>query len=116
VFAARRRIYLFAAIGRTSKFALTELHEKATTAISRDFILRLVAAVPYKIPTVLADNGLHFTDPRGESWTMAEIKELIARKQPFRAHAFEYTCAKADIDHRLTKPPSIPGPTSRSKA
>jgi transposase InsO family protein len=29
---------------------------------------------------------------------------LIARKQPFRAHAFEYTCAEADIDHRLTKP------------
>jgi transposase InsO family protein len=34
----------------------------------------------------------------------AEIKELIARKEPFRAHAFEYTCTKADIDHRLTKP------------
>jgi hypothetical protein len=29
---------------------------------------------------------------------------LIARKKAFRAHAFEYTCAKADIDHRLTKP------------
>ena len=54
--------------------------------------------------TVLTDNGLHFTDPRGESWTAAEIKELIAREKPFRAHAFEYTCAKADIDHRLTKP------------
>src|SRR5271156_1837115 len=63
-----------------------------------------IAAVPYKIHTVLTDNGLHFTDPRGESWTAAEIKELIARKKPFRAHAFEYTCAKADIDHRLTKP------------
>jgi hypothetical protein len=63
------------------------LHEKATTAVSRDFLLRLIAAVPYKIHTVLTDNGLHFTDPRGESWTAAEIKELIARKKPFRAHA-----------------------------
>jgi transposase InsO family protein len=98
------RLYLFVAIDRTSKFAFTELHEKATTAISRDFLLRLIAAVPYKIHTVLTDNGLHFTDPRGESWNVAEIKELIAHKQPFRAHAFEYTCAKADIDHRLTKP------------
>jgi transposase InsO family protein len=98
------RLYLFVAIDRTSKFAFTELHEKATTAISRDFLLRLIAAVPYKIHTVLTDNGLHFTDLRSESWTAAEIKELIARKQPFRAHAFEYTCAKADIDHRLTKP------------
>ena len=76
-------------IDRTSKFAFTELHEKATTAVSRDFLLRLIAAVPYKIHTVLTDNGLHFTDPRGESWTAAEIKELIARKKPFRAHAFE---------------------------
>src|SRR3974390_2875080 len=98
------RLYLFVAIDRTSKFAFTELHEKPTTAVSRDFLLRLIAAVPYKIHTVLTDNGLHFTDPRGESWTAAEIKELIARKKPFRAHAFEYTCAKADIDHRLTKP------------
>jgi transposase-like protein len=88
------RLYLFVAIDRTSKFAFTELHEKATTAISRDFLRRLIAAVPYKIHTVLTDNGLHFTDPRGESWTVAEIKELIARKQPFRAHAFEYTCRR----------------------
>ena len=29
---------------------------------------------------------------------------MIARKKPFRAHAFEYACALADIDHRLTKP------------
>ena len=29
---------------------------------------------------------------------------MIARKEPFRAHAFEYACALADIDHRLTKP------------
>ena len=34
--------------------------------------------------SVLTDNGLHFTDPRGESWTAAEIKELIARKKPVR--------------------------------
>ena len=98
------RLYLFVAIDRTSKFAFTELHEKATTAVSREFLLHLIAAVPYKIHTVLTDNGLHFTDPRGTSWTAAEIKELIARKEPFRAHAFEYTCATADIDHRLTKP------------
>jgi hypothetical protein len=46
--------------------------------------LLLIAAVPYKFHTVLTDNGLHFTDPRGESWKAIEIRELIARKQPFR--------------------------------
>ena len=28
----------------------------------------------------------------------------MERKQPFRAHAFEYACAQLDIDHRLTNP------------
>jgi transposase InsO family protein len=29
---------------------------------------------------------------------------MIEQKQPFQAHAFEYACALAGIDHRLTKP------------
>lgn len=98
------RLYLFVAIDRTSKFAFTELHEKAATRVAADFLRHLIQAVPYKIHTVLTDNGIHFTDPRGRSWRPAEIKEMIERKELFRAHAFELACAKADIDHRLTKP------------
>jgi len=60
--------------------------------------------VPYKVHTVLTDNGTHFTDPGGESWSVTEIKDMIERKQPFWAHAFEVACARNDIDHRLTKP------------
>ena len=101
---AEGRLYLFVAIDRTSKFAFTELHAKATTRVAADFLHALVKAVPYKIHTVLTDNGTHFTDPRGETWSPAEIKQMIERKEPFRAHAFEYACALADIDHRLTKP------------
>lgn len=41
-----RRLHLFVTIDRTSKFAFTELHEKATTAVSREFLLHLIAAVP----------------------------------------------------------------------
>ena len=29
---------------------------------------------------------------------------MIANRQLFHAHAFEYACALNDIDHRLTKP------------
>jgi transposase InsO family protein len=101
---AEGRLYLFVAIDRTSKFAFTELHAKATTRVAADFLRALIQAVPYKIHTVLTDNGTHFTDPGGGSWNPAEIKQMIERKQPFRAHAFEYACALADIDHRLTKP------------
>ena len=91
-------------IDRTSKFAFTELHAKATTRVAADFLHALVKAVPYKIHTVLTDNGTHFTNPRGETWSPAEIKQMIERKEPFLAHAFEYACSLADIDHRLTKP------------
>jgi transposase InsO family protein len=101
---AEGRLYLFVAIDRTSKFAFTELHAKATTRVAADFLHALVKAVPYKVHTVLTDNGTHFTDPRGDTWSPAEIRQMIERKEPFRAHAFEYACALAGIDHRLTKP------------
>lgn len=101
---AEGRLYLLVAIDRTSKFAYTELHERVPTSVAADFLRNLIKAVPYKIHTVLTDNGIHFTDPSGDSWNVAEIKEMMARKELFRAHAFEVACARADIDHRLTKP------------
>ena len=57
------KLHMFVAIDRTSKFAFVELHEKATTAVSREFLVRLIAAIPYKIHTVLTDNGIQFTTP-----------------------------------------------------
>ena len=101
---AEGRLYLFVAIDRTSKFAFTELHEKATRRVAADFLLHLIKAVPYKVHTVLTDNGTHFTDPKGESWSVADIKGMLDRGEPFWAPAFEVACARNDIDHRLTKP------------
>ncbi|SPP98330.1 Integrase (fragment) [Bradyrhizobium vignae] len=98
------RLYLLVAIDRTSKFAYTELHEKATRRAAADFLQNLIKAVPYKVHTVLTDNGTHFTGPAGDSWTAADIKEKIERKEFFWAHAFVVACARNDIDHRLTKP------------
>ena len=40
---AEGRLYLFVAIDRTSKFAFTELHAKATTRIAADFLHALVS-------------------------------------------------------------------------
>jgi transposase len=101
---AEGRLHLLVAIDRTSKFAFTELHEKATRRVVADFLRNLIKAVPYKVHTVLTDNGTHFADPAGESWTATEIKAKIEGKEPFWAHAFEVACARNDVDHRLTKP------------
>jgi transposase InsO family protein len=98
------RLYLFVAIDRTSKFAFAQLHEKATRRVAGDFLRALAAAVPYKIHTVLTDNGTPFTDPSGDGWTPEDIKAMRAQKVLFRCHAFEAACADLDIEHRLTKP------------
>jgi IS30 family transposase len=101
---AEGRLHLFVAIDRTSKFAFVQLHARATTSVAADFLRALIDAVPYKIHTVLTDNGVQFTDPAGNTWSPAEIKIMIETKQPFRAHAFELACAQNNVDHRLTKP------------
>jgi transposase InsO family protein len=98
------RLYMLVAIDRTSKFAFAELHERVTRRVAGDFLRRLIDAVPYKVHTVLTDNGTHFTDPKGDSWSAAEAKKLLAEKALFRCHAFVLACAQNDIDHRLTKP------------
>jgi transposase InsO family protein len=98
------RLHLFVAIDRTSKFAFARLHEKATRRIAADFLRALVAAVPYKVHTVLTDNGTHFTDPSGDGWTPEDIEAMRAEKVPFRCHAFEAACADLGIEHRLTEP------------
>ncbi len=98
------KLYMFVAIDRTSKFAFVELHENSRTATSRDFLLRLIEAVPYKIHTVLTDNGIQFTTPSAGGSAVPLIKEAMANGERFRAHAFEYGCARNDIDHRTTKP------------
>ena len=98
------KLYLFVAIDRTSKFAYVQLHEKATRRVAGDFLRALLAAVPYKVHTVLTDNGTHFTSPGNTCSAAAEIKLAMERGELFRAHSFEYACAQNDIDHRLTRP------------
>ena len=98
------KLYLLVAIDRTSKFTFVELHERVTRRVAANFLRALIAAVPYRVHTVLTDNGTHFTEPSGNTWTPDEIKDMLARKQLFRAHAFELACAQNDGAHRLTKP------------
>src|SRR5882724_9959949 len=59
---AEGRLYLFVAIDRTSKFAYAELHGKAKRQTASDFLKALIKAVPYKIHTVLTDNGIQFCE------------------------------------------------------
>ena len=81
-----------------------------TRKTAADFLRHLIEAVPYRVHTVLTDNGTHFTDPAGETWSPAEIKQMIANRQLFHAHAFEYACAPQRYRSSGLTKPKPPGP------
>lgn len=83
------KLYLFVAIDRTSKFAFTELHTKASKMAAAEFLRNLVKAVPYRIHTVLTDNGIQFTNRTCDRYASE--------------HIFDRICTECGIEHRLTK-------------
>src|SRR3546814_18888018 len=91
---------MFVAIDRVTKFAFSELHERATRRTAADFLHRLIEALPYKIHTVLTDNGTQFTPPGKQRSATAEIRAAIEAAELFRAHAFQLPCPQPAIAHR----------------
>ena len=84
---------LFVAIDRTSKFAVAQLVDKANRKTAWEFLEHLLETVPYKIHTILTDNGIQFAEqPRN--------RDSIT----FRKMRFDLICEANGIDHRLTKP------------
>ena len=88
------KLHLFVAIDRTSKFAFAKLYDKAITENAKEFLELLIASVPYKIHTVLTDNGIQFADlPKNRKGPTAM----------FRGHPFGRVCKANGIEQRLTK-------------
>jgi transposase InsO family protein len=91
---AEGKLYLFVAIDRTSKFAFTQLVDQATRVTASAFLTALIAAVPYKIHTVLTDNGIQFRfAPRYADGPTAR----------YMTHMFDMRCREHGIEHRFTK-------------
>lgn len=86
---AEGKLRLFVVIDRTSKFAFVELHQEAGKMIAAQFLRNLVAAVPYRIHTVLTDNGIQFTNHAHHKYAFH--------------HIFDRVCDENGIEHRLTK-------------
>jgi transposase InsO family protein len=83
------KLYLFVAIDRTSKFAFARLVEKAGKMAAAQFLRDLVAAVPYRLHTVLTDNGIQFSNRKCDTHAFE--------------HIFDRVCREYGIEHRLTK-------------
>jgi transposase InsO family protein len=88
---AEAKAYLFVAVDRTAKLVVARLYRRATSRVAATFLKVLVKAVPYRIHTVLTDNGIQFTD-------------TSVAKYPRKLHAFDMACRRFGIEHRLTRP------------
>ena len=92
---AEGKVQLFLAVDRVSKLLHVELRDSVKTADGAAFMAKAVEAFPYRIHTVLTDNGVAFTDqPRCRNGATAS----------FRVHVFDRVCRANGIKHRLTKP------------
>ena len=89
------KLYLFVAIDRTSKFAFAQLHPTANVKTAVNFLAALIKAVPYRIHTVLTDNGIQFGD---------SIRPRSGPTARYRMHMFDRVCREHEIEHRFTKP------------
>ncbi|SFA62450.1 Integrase core domain-containing protein [Paracoccus halophilus] len=65
---AEGKLYLFVGIDRTSKFAVTQLVDKADRKTAWEFLQHMLEAVPYQVHTILTDNGIQFAEqPRNRN-------------------------------------------------
>src|SRR4051794_14433981 len=70
------------------------LPEKANRVTASAFLVALVKAVPYKIHTVLTDNGIQFRLPP---------RHANGPNAPYMTHMFALRCREHGIEHRFTK-------------
>ncbi len=84
--------FLFVAVDRTSKLVFARIYRKATKLAAAAFLKVLVRTAPYRIHTILTDNGVQFVD------------RYQGVSQTWIGHNFGRTCQSNGIKHRLTKP------------
>jgi transposase InsO family protein len=95
---AEGKLFLFLAIDRVSKFTHVAFFEANTKMNGAAFLREVVAAFPYRIHTVLTDNGMAFADLPRNRGRHPEIEAI------FGGHVFDRVCREHGIEHRLTKP------------
>src|SRR3954464_4903504 len=75
-------------------FAFVQLAEKANRVTASAFLVAVVKAVPYKIHTVLTDNGIQFRLPP---------RQANGPNARYMTHMFALRCREHGIEHRFTK-------------
>jgi transposase InsO family protein len=88
-----KKYYIFVGICRISKFVFVRVYERQTAENAVAFLNGLVQAFPFKVHTILTDNGSQFTHTAH-----------ILRLKPSSRHKFDLLCSKLGIKHKTTAP------------
>ena len=95
---AKGKLVMFLAIDRVSKFVHIEFNESAGKLEGAAFLRSVVATFPYRLHTVLTDNGMAFADlPKNRG--RHPLTDAM-----FGGHIFDRVCKEHGIEHKLTKP------------
>lgn len=88
------RCYVFVAIDRATRWVFIAIKSHKTAAAAKSFLNALHKAAPFKIKTLLTDNGREFTD------------RAFGRREHDASggHEFDALCQALGIEHRLTRP------------
>src|SRR5215210_1643329 len=93
---AEGKRHMFLAIDRVSKFTHVAFFGANTKMNGAAFLREVVEAFPYRIHTVLTDNGMAFADlPKNRTGPS---------RRWLGPHIFDRVCREHGIEHRLTKP------------
>ena len=91
--------YVFVAIDRATRYVYIEIVTKRSAAIIAGCLERFIACFPYKVHTILTDNGAEFTDRFGGArWRKKDQLKASGK------HCFDQVCTLNEIEHRLIKP------------
>jgi transposase InsO family protein len=94
----KRKSYAFVAIDRATRYVYLEIHPNRDAETAAGFLNRFLADFPHPVHTILTDNGSEFTD------RFAVDMKRKPHDRPSGRHPFDRVCAKAKIQHRLTRP------------
>ena len=103
---AEGKLFMFLAIDRVSKFAYVDFRDACTKANGAAFLREVVEVFPYRIHTVLTDNGMAFADLPKNRGRYPEIEASSA--------ATSSTASATRTASSTGSPsPTILGPTDR---
>lgn len=89
----KKRYYCFLAVDRSTRMVFLEIYEHKGKEEAADFFVKCLGYFPFRIYTILTDNGREFT--------LRNAKPFGGK--PRDKHLFELACEIFGVEHRKTK-------------